>query len=76
MFIQMHSIFQEGSVSASGTGRIRLESPRPAMLSSLEWLCVRHYIFLTSFLVVNDKETQIRLIQTMKCLGVHFEKGM
>ena len=26
-----HEQFQEGSVSASGTGRIRLESPRPAM---------------------------------------------
>ena len=28
---QIASMFFKGSVSASGTGRIRLESPRPAM---------------------------------------------
>ena len=32
IFKKIHGrIFKKGSVSASGTGRIRLESPRPAM---------------------------------------------
>ena len=35
---------------------------RTPSLSSLEWLGVRHYIFLTSFLVVNDNKRNINQI--------------
>ena len=55
--------FQKGSVSASGTGRIRLESPRPAMpdtepiLTGMAPCPALH--FPTSFLVVSCKKVQI-----------------